>query len=157
MIATASTLNRAGMLLASGLAMTSNGSAQTPSGSDPSATTHDVFACAFVASESDEPGSIVDLRAERTTNGQTETWRLDWADGRSADGVAFDAKFGSVGGSTGVQWSDARGRTKKAFISYSDMVLPEGQRAMFLSLDKPSLWQPPGYVCQTAALKENRP
>ncbi len=37
-----------------------------------------------------------------------------------------------------------------------DMALPAGQQAMFLSLDRPSLWQAPGYVCQTAALEENR-
>jgi len=115
----------------------------------------DVFACSFVARVDDEPGSVVDLRAERRSSATGEHWQLDWAEGRSAYARAFEAEFGSVGGSTGIEWTES-GETKRAYISYSDIVLPAGQKAMFLSLDRPSLWQPPGYVCQTAALEENR-
>jgi NADH-quinone oxidoreductase subunit H len=117
---------------------------------------NDVFACAFVRRSSEEPKSFVDLRAERISDGQGERWRLDWADGRSASADTFAVNFGSVGGSTGLRWVNQDGATKQAFVSYSDLALPDGQKAMFLSLDKPSLWQPPGYICQTAALKENR-
>ncbi|MGQ0590487.1 MAG: hypothetical protein ACT4N8_13320 [Sphingosinicella sp.] len=115
----------------------------------------DVFACSFVRSANDEPGSVVDLRVERRSDAAGERWRLDWAEGRSAEARPFEAEFGSVGGSSGIEWTE-NGETKRAYISYSDISLPNGQIAMFLSLDRPSLWQPPGYVCQTAALEENR-
>jgi hypothetical protein len=118
----------------------------------------DVFACSFVKDEKSDPDShIVDLRAERRTTSDGELWILDFADGSSVQGKAFDASFGSIGGGTGIEWLDKNSKTRRAFLSYSDVVQGNGQKVMFLSLDKPSLWQPPGYVCQTAALKENRP
>ncbi len=118
----------------------------------------DVFACAYVATANDDPDRhIVDLRAERWVSASGEHWQLDWTKGASVQADAFSAEFGSIGGSTGISWTDQNGAKKRAFVSYSDIVLPDGQKAMFLSIDKPSLWQPPGYFCSTAALKENRP
>jgi NADH-quinone oxidoreductase subunit H len=118
----------------------------------------DVFACAYVKNLKSDPDShLTDLRAERRQTSGGEVWRLDFAGGASVEGKAFEASFGSVGGGTGIEWRDQAGKTHRAFISYSDIVMANGQKAMFLSLNRPSLWQPPGYVCQTAALKENRP
>jgi NADH-quinone oxidoreductase subunit H len=118
----------------------------------------DVFACSYVRDEKSDPDShIVDLRAERRTTSDGDVWLLDFADGSSVQGKAFDAAFGSIGGGTGIEWRDKNSKSHRAFVSYSDIAQSSGQRVMFLSLDKPSLWQPPGYVCQTAALKENRP
>jgi NADH-quinone oxidoreductase subunit H len=117
----------------------------------------DVFACSYIKNEKSDPDShFVDLRAERRTTSDGDVWLLQFADGSSVKGRAFDASFGSVGGGTGIEWRDKSGKLRRAFVSYSDVVSENGQKAMFLSLDKPSLWQPPGYVCQTAALKENR-
>jgi NADH-quinone oxidoreductase subunit H len=117
----------------------------------------DVFACSFVKDENSDPDShVVDLRAERHTTAEGEVWLLSFANGSSVQGKAFDASFGSIGGGTGIEWRDKSGKTRRAFVSYSDIIMEGGQKAMFLSLDKPSLWQAPGYVCQTAALKENR-
>jgi hypothetical protein len=118
---------------------------------------NDVFACSYVKDEKSEPDShIVDLRAERRTTAEGEVWLLNFADGTSIQGKAVEASFGSIGGGTGIEWRDKNEKVRRAFVSYSDIVLPGGQKAMFLSLGKPSLWQPPGYACQTAALKENR-
>jgi len=117
----------------------------------------DVFACSYMENENSDPDShYVDLRAERRTTATEDLWRLDFANGFSVEGKAFGAEFGSIGGGTGIEWRDGKGEAHKAFVSYSDVVLENGQKAMFLSMDKPSLWQPPGYYCQTAALKENR-
>ena len=121
-------------------------------------TSKDVFACSYMKDEKSDPDShIVDLRAERRATSDGDIWQLDFADGSSVQGRAFDASFGSIGGGTGIEWRDKDNKTRRAFVSYSDIRLPNGQKAMFLSLNKPSLWQSPGYVCQTAALKENRP
>jgi hypothetical protein len=123
----------------------------------PQSASKDVFACSFVEDKKSDPDShIVDLRAERRTTSGGELWLLDFADGSSVQGTAFDASFGSMGGGTGIEWRDENGKAHRAFVSYSDIVQQNGQKVMFLSLDKPSLWQSPGYVCQTGALKENR-
>ena len=125
--------------------------------SESSITSRDVFACAYVQDEKSDPDShYVDLRAERRSTPTGDIWLLDFADGSSVRGKAFAAAFGSVGGGVGIEWLQKDSKTRRAFVSYSDVVQPEGQKLMFLSLDKPSLWQPPGYFCQTAALKENR-
>ena len=117
-----------------------------------------IFACSYVKNEKSDPDNhVVDLRAERRRGSDGETWVLDFPDGLSVSGKAFDSAFGSIGGGTGIEWRDTNGKARKAFVSYSDIVSGDGQETMFMSLDKPSLWQPPGYVCQTAALKESRP
>jgi NADH-quinone oxidoreductase subunit H len=118
----------------------------------------DVFSCSFVKNERSDPDShIVDLRAERQATPNGDFWLLDFGNGPPVRGKAFDVSFGSIGGGAGIEWRDQNNKVHRAFVSYSDIVMENGQKAMFLSLDKPSLWQPPGYACQTAALKENRP
>ena len=119
-------------------------------------SSEDVFACSYVKDEKSDPvGHVVDLRAERRSISDGEIWLLDFANGSSVQGKAIDASFGSIGGGTGIEWRDKSNQLHQAFVSYSDVVERNGQKVMFLSPDKPSLWQPPGYVCQTAALKEN--
>jgi len=136
-----------GIFVASAVALSAQGASSSS----------DVFACSFVKDERSDPDShIVDLRAERRTGSNGDVWLLDFGKGPSVEGKAFDADFGSVGGGTGIEWRDKAGKAHRAFVSYNDMVTENGQKVMFLSLDEPSLWQPPGYVCQTAALKENR-
>jgi NADH-quinone oxidoreductase subunit H len=127
------------------------GSAAASSASD------DVFACSYVKDEKSDPDMhVVDLRAKRRTTSNGELWLLDFADGSAVEAKAFEASFGSIGGGNGIEWRDNEGNAHRAFISYSDVVSPNGQKMMFLSLDEPSLWQPPGYVCETAALKDHR-
>jgi len=136
----------------------STGAAMVAASEQSGALSRDVFACSYMKDENSEPDShFVDLRAERRTASSGDEWLLDFADGSSAQGRSFDADFGSVGGGTGIEWRDNKGQARRAFVSFSDIVTENGQKVMFLSLDKPSLWQPPGYLCQTAALKENRP
>jgi hypothetical protein len=123
-----------------------------------SAASRDVFACSYVKDEKSDPDShVVDLRAERRSTSDGDLWLLDFADGSAFQGRAFEASFGSIGGGTGIEWRDRNGKARRAYVSYSDIVQGDGQKVIFLNLDKPSLWQPPGYLCQTAALKENRP
>ncbi|WP_447762741.1 hypothetical protein [Sphingopyxis panaciterrae] len=82
------------------------------------------------------------------------SWLVQWAGKEPVSAMAFEANYGSVGGSTGLRWSED-GRERVAFVSYSDIKMANGSEAFWLSFDKPSLWQPPGYVCDSGSSQKS--
>jgi hypothetical protein len=108
------------------------------------------YACSFVRNPRDnpDPRAHADLRMIRHGLSQTSQWTLTWPDRPEVNATGFAAEFGSVGGSQGLRW-DENGAEKRAYISFSDLRLPDGSSALWMSMNRPSLWQGHGYVCQS--------
>jgi hypothetical protein len=114
-----------------------------------SQTTDTVFACQYFRTEreaSDGDVHVVDLRAVRHADA---TWTLEWADKPPVSAISFPSEFGSVGGSVGLRWRDVKGKEMKAYISFSDIGNDNGKQYFWLNLKRPSLWQPPGFGCES--------
>jgi hypothetical protein len=79
----------------------------------------------------------------------TGRWTMSWLGQPPVTAQPFETSFGSIGGSVGIRWTAADGKRKKAFISFSDVHSEDGKIYFWLSLDRPSLWQPPGYGCES--------
>ena len=113
------------------------------------ANSETVFACELFHDErqaADGWVHQVDLRLAERANG---SWTVEGADQALAIATAFPAQFGSVGRSLGLRWQDSNGNKKTAYISFSDVALPNGMKYFWLSFDRPSLWKTPGYGCQS--------
>ncbi|HEY1607458.1 MAG TPA: hypothetical protein VGF77_17870 [Allosphingosinicella sp.] len=110
-----------------------------------------IFSCHFVRSEREaaHPTLQEDLRIVQSGSPYDATgrWTLSWPGQAPLTAEPFEASFGSVGGSVGLQWTATNGKAKKAFISFSDIHSDNDRIYFWLSLDRPSLWQSPGYVC----------
>jgi hypothetical protein len=108
-----------------------------------------VFACQYFRNDAEaSDGSVhtVDLRVAKRTDG---TWTLQRQNDAVVIATEFPADFGSIGGSVGLRWEDGKGKRKTAYISYSDIVAPAGKKYFWLSFDHPSLWQAPGFGCES--------
>jgi len=81
----------------------------------------------------------------------TGQWTAQWPGQSPIAATPFPASFGSVGGSVGLRLQDANGRPREAYISFSDIHAETGKVYFWLNLDRPSLWQPPGYGCESQA------
>ena len=108
------------------------------------------YACSFVRSQRDNPDPRVraDLRMMRHGRAETSQWTLTWPDRPEVTATGFAAEFGSVGGSQGLRWEEG-GAEKRAYISFSDLTLPDGSSAFWMSMNRPSLWGGRGYICQS--------
>ncbi len=132
------------LILASPLIMSS--SAETPV----------VFACSWVETEQDDPFfmDVVELIAERRRDETGESWRLEWADERTAHARAYTVEPGRFGERTRIEWSES-GEVNQAFVSN----LPgseEGRELVFISVSEGKQDGPPGYACLTAPPEDNR-
>jgi hypothetical protein len=108
------------------------------------------FACSYVRNPRNvpDPRRHADLRMVRHGVGEAAQWTLAWPDRPVITATSFPVEFGSVGGSQGLRWQE-NGASKTAYISFSDVVMEGGSTAFWMSMDRPSLWQPPGYACQS--------
>jgi hypothetical protein len=108
-----------------------------------------IFACELFHNEreaSDGWVHQVDLRIVERTDG---TWTIEGANRVPTVATAFPAQFGSVGRSLGLRWKDTSGVEKTAYISFTDIALPNGMKYFWFSFDRPSHWKTPGYGCQS--------
>ena len=109
------------------------------------------FSCQLFHNDRDAGRGVVreDLQIVQSGSPHDSTghWTMMWPGRPPVTAQPFDADFGSVGGSIGLRWTAADGKQKKAFISFSDIASKDGEIHFWLGLDRPSLWQPPGYVC----------
>lgn len=115
-----------------------------------------VFGCSWVETEQDDPFFLdsVELRAERTRGENGEYWDLQWADDRTAHALAYSMEPGRFGEKVRLEWS-VGGEMKQAFVS--NLPFAEvGREMVFISVDSAAQDGPPGYVCTTAPLEENR-
>jgi hypothetical protein len=115
-----------------------------------------MFGCSWVESEQDDPFFLdtVELRAERTRGENGETWDLQWADNRTAHARAYPIAAGRFGEKVRLEWSES-GEVTQAFVS--NLPFAEvGREMVFISVDSAAQDGPPGYVCTTAPLEENR-
>ena len=115
-----------------------------------------VFGCSWMESEQDDPFFLdtVELRAERTRGEDGEYWDLQWADDRTVHARAYPMEPGQFGERVRIEWS-ASGEVKQAFVSKLPFV-EVGREMVFISVDSAAQDGPPGYVCTTAPLEENR-
>ncbi len=112
-----------------------------------------VFACQFFRTDqeaSDGTVHSVDIRVVRRAD---STWTIQRQNESAVNATSFPAEFGSIGRSTGLRWLDANGKTKTAYISFSDMKLPGSKEYFWMNFDKPSLWKAPGYGCESDGLQ----
>ena len=110
------------------------------------------YVCQFLKKEADkvaEPLPREDLRLVRESGEKASlsSWTIIWPGKAPIRATSFDASFGSIGGSQAFKWNDENGKERKAFISFSDIVSPTRKPAFWLGLEKPSLWETPGYFC----------
>ena len=115
----------------------------------PSRAADTVFACQYFHTDreaSDGSVHVVDLRAVRHAD---KTWTLEWANKSAVVAKSFPANFGSIGGSVGLEWQDAKGNPQKAFLAFGDVIDGSGKEYFWLNLKRPSLWQTPGYGCES--------
>ncbi|MDO7842448.1 hypothetical protein [Sphingomonas immobilis] len=116
----------------------------------------EVFTCEQLKTESAEPHEPLrkDLVITHLAGGSSDgVWTVAWPGKAPIEAATFKSDFGSIGGSVAFRWTEPTGRVQTAYISFSDIVTADGSRAGWLSLGKPSLWQPPGYMCATPAIK----
>jgi len=115
-----------------------------------------VFGCSWVATEQDDPFFLdtVELRATRTRGETGEYWDLQWVDDRTAHARAYPMEPGRFGEKVRIEWS-AGGEKKQAFVSNLPFA-EAGREMVFISVDSAAQDGPPGYVCTTAPLEENR-
>jgi hypothetical protein len=115
----------------------------------------ETWVCEAIPNEASEPHTPphedLTLQRKSANAGQLDKWTVAWPGKLAIATESFEAAFGSVGGSAAFRWADEKGQKRQAFISFSDMVLADGTKAAWLGLDKPSLWQPPGYMCATTS------
>jgi hypothetical protein len=108
------------------------------------------FACSITRGDDDEvdPRRHADFRMIRHGSSPTGLWTLVWPGRPGIDATGFEAEFGSVGESLGLRWQE-NGVGKTAYISFSDVRLADGSSSFWMSMDRPSLWQGAGIVCQS--------
>jgi hypothetical protein len=120
----------------------------------------DVYTCEYIASEADEPHTPARndlLLVSNTADGIGKgSWTATWPGKTAVLADADTVQFGSVGGSVRLRWHDIDGKDRTAFISFSDMEVQDGSKAGWLSFDKPSLWQAPGYMCSTPPASQTK-
>lgn len=61
--------------------------------------------------------------------GKLGTWIVAWPGKKPIDAVSFEARTGSYGGSQGIAWREPDGRHMIAYISFSDVINENGDRA----------------------------
>jgi len=106
-----------------------------------------VFACQYFRNQQEAGDGwvhVVDLRIVRRSNYQ---WALERANQRPVIATTFRAKLENAGGSLGLRWQDSKGKTKVAFIRFSDVGEPDRLEYFWLGFDRASVW--PGYGCQS--------
>jgi hypothetical protein len=115
-----------------------------------------VFICQHFQADADNGSVREDLRIVQvgSLNDTTGQWTIQWPGQPPIAAAPFSASFGSVGGSIGLRWQDANGRQKQAYISFSD-IHGSGKIFFWLSLDRPSLWQAPGYGCESQTIERS--
>ena len=116
----------------------------------PPETTETVFVCKFYknANGPDESAAALRLSREKSNFDGPDKWTVQRSGGDAVKAEPFSASFGSVGGSQGLSWKGVDGQQQKAFISYSDIVDADQPEVFWLGMNRPSLWQPPGYLCE---------
>jgi hypothetical protein len=131
------------------LALLAAGAALTGGGQD--APRQDVaYSCATTRGDNDEvdPRRHADFRMVRHGSSPTSPWTIARPGRPEITATPFEAQFGSVGESLGLRWQeDDAGKT--AYISFSDFQLADGSSSFWMSMDRPSLWQGAGIVCQS--------
>jgi hypothetical protein len=108
------------------------------------------YMCWRVRGDGDEVDESrpADLRMVRHGQSETAQWTLAWPGRPDITATGFPAEFGSVGGSQGLRWQE-NGADKTAYISFSDLQLANGATALWMSMDRPSLWQGRGIICRS--------
>lgn len=119
-------------------------------GAQESAPQDIAYACSITRGDNDEvdPRRHADFRMVRHGPSPTAQWTIVRAGQLEINAAGFEAEFGSVGGSQGLRWRES-GTEKTAYISFSDIRLADGSSSFWMSMDRPSLWQGAGIVCQS--------
>jgi hypothetical protein len=124
-----------------------------PSATGESSASTRTFVCQLFRNDREAERPIVREDIKFVQSGSlhdsTGRWTVSWAGLPPVTAQPFEASFGSIGGSVGLRWTAADGKQKKAFISFSDVHSGDGKIYFWLSLDRPSLWQTPGYGCES--------
>lgn len=94
-----------------------------------------------------DPRSRTDLRLVRRGDQTTSQWTLAWPDRPEVVATGFAASVG-IHGSEGLRWQE-NGAGKRAYVAYSENRLADGATVLWFSLNRPSLWETPGYICQS--------
>jgi hypothetical protein len=127
--------------------------ASSPSGASKTVVPAETFSCHFYRNVGETKGESEreDLKITQSgpLHGPAGAWTVQLPGQAVIKAEAFEAKFGSIGGSMGLRWTAADGRPATAYISFSDVTSANGKIYFWLSLDRPSLWQPPGYGCES--------
>jgi hypothetical protein len=108
------------------------------------------YACAITGGDDDEvdPRRHADFNMVQHGSSPTAHWTIARPGRPEIDAAGFEAEFGSVGGSVGLRWHE-NGAEKTAYISFSDVRLADGSSSFWMSMDRPSLWQGAGIICQS--------
>ncbi len=107
-----------------------------------------IYSCQYFTSPGQlkKAASRVDLTL--VEHGDGKSWTLTWPDNRTVAAAQAEVSFGCMGRSNGLVWTEGAKR-RVAFTCFSD-VHSDGQGAYFwLSMKHPSLFQMPGYGCQS--------
>jgi hypothetical protein len=94
-----------------------------------------------------DPTSRPDLRLTRRAAQSGSLWTLSRPGQPEIVATGFPAVFG-VHGSEGMRWQE-NGAEKRAYITYAEDRLSDGSRVLWFSFNRPSLWETPGYICQS--------
>jgi hypothetical protein len=123
---------------------------QPPAPSHPDAEPQTVaYICGYMRNgrSNPDPRARTDLRLTRRTVQSGSEWTISRLGQPDIAAAGFPARFG-IHGSEGMRWQE-NGAEKRAFITYAEDALADGSRVLWFSLNRPSLWETPGYICQS--------
>ena len=108
-----------------------------------------IFGCEYFSSDRDAADGWVHQVDLRIVERADSMWTVDGGQEPPAIATPFPVQFGRVGRSLGLHWKSTTGNHKTAYISFSDVKLPDGMQVFWFTFDRPSPWRAPGYLCQS--------